>query len=52
VRGVTAAKTQALLSEGRLLALELMGGRANYYRRRSRGQVRTQGDASAEPSGG
>lgn len=40
VRGVTAAKTQALLSEGRLLALELMGNLAAYYRRRSRGQVR------------
>jgi PAS domain S-box-containing protein len=38
VRGVTAAKTQALLSEGRLLALELMGNLASYYRRRARGQ--------------
>ena len=45
VRGATAAKTQALLSEGRLLALELMGNLASYYRRRSRGQVRG-------PSGG
>jgi hypothetical protein len=40
VRGVTAAKTQALLSEGRLLALELMGNLASYYRRRTRGPVR------------
>ena len=40
VRGVTAAKTQALLGEGRLLALELMGNLVSYYRRRSRGQVR------------
>jgi sigma-B regulation protein RsbU (phosphoserine phosphatase) len=40
VRGSTAAKTQALLAEGRLLALELMGNLASYYRRRSRGQVR------------
>jgi PAS domain S-box-containing protein len=38
VRGVTAAKTQALLSEGRLLALELMGNLASYYRRRASGQ--------------
>jgi hypothetical protein len=45
VRGVTAAKTQALLSEGRLLALELMGNLASYYRRRARGQARN-------PSGG
>ena len=37
VRGVSAAKLQALLSEGRLLALELMGNLAGYYRRRSRG---------------
>ncbi len=37
VRGVTAARTQALLAEGRLLALELMGNLASYYRRRSRG---------------
>jgi len=41
VRGVTAARTQALLSEGRLLALELMGNLAGYYRRRARGQTRT-----------
>jgi PAS domain S-box-containing protein len=41
VRGVTAAKTQALLAEGRLLALELMGNLASFYRRRSRGHVRT-----------
>ena len=40
VRGVTAAKTQALLAEGRLLALELMGNLAGFYRRRSRGQAR------------
>ena len=40
VRGVTAAKTQALLAEGRLLALELMGNLASFYRRRSRGHVR------------
>ena len=40
VRGVTAAKTQALLAEGRLLALELMGNLASFYRRRSRGNVR------------
>ncbi|MDQ3365018.1 MAG: ATP-binding protein [Myxococcota bacterium] len=45
VRGVTAAKTQALLAEGRLLALELMGGLASYYRRRSRGQSRSPGAA-------
>jgi len=43
VRGVPAAKTAALLSEGRLLALELMGNLASYYRRRSRGHVRTAG---------
>jgi signal transduction histidine kinase len=41
VRGVTAAKTQALLAEGRLLALELMGNLVSYYRRRSRGPART-----------
>ena len=41
VKGVTAAKTQALLAEGRLLALELMGNLASFYRRRSRGNVRT-----------
>jgi signal transduction histidine kinase len=41
VRGVTAAKTQALLAEGRLLALELMGNLASFYRRRSRASVRT-----------
>ena len=46
VRGVTAAKTQALLSEGRLLALELMGNLASYYRRRSRGHVPTSGRTS------
>ncbi len=40
VRGVTASKTQALLAEGRLLALELMGNLASFYRRRSRGQTR------------
>jgi PAS domain S-box-containing protein len=39
VRGVTAAKTQALLSEGRLLALELMGNLTQYYRRRARGRT-------------
>ncbi|MDO9016026.1 MAG: HAMP domain-containing sensor histidine kinase [Deltaproteobacteria bacterium] len=38
VRGATSAKSQALLAEGRLLALELMGNLASYYRRRSRGQ--------------
>jgi signal transduction histidine kinase len=42
VRGVPAAKTAALLSEGRLLALELMGNLASYYRRRARGYVRTE----------
>ena len=46
VRGVTAAKTQALLAEGRLLALELMGGLASYYRRRSHGPSRSPGGAS------
>ena len=45
VRGVTAAKTQALLAEGRLLALELMGGLASYYRRRSHGPSRSPGAA-------
>ena len=40
VRGAPAAKTAALLSEGRLLALELMGNLASYYRRRARGYVR------------
>lgn len=38
--GTTAARTQALLVEGRLLALEMMGNLASYYRRRARGQVR------------
>lgn len=42
VRGTTAAKAQALLTEGRLLALELMGNVASYYRRRARGRVRSQ----------
>jgi signal transduction histidine kinase len=42
VRGMPAAKTVALLSEGRLLALELMGNLASYYRRRARGYVRTE----------
>jgi hypothetical protein len=37
VQGASAARTQALLAEGRLLALELMGNLASYYRRRSRG---------------
>jgi PAS domain S-box-containing protein len=37
VRGASATKTQALLAEGRMLALELMGNLAGYYRRRSRG---------------
>ncbi len=45
VRGVTAARAQALLSEGRLLALELMGNLASYYRRRSRGGLRGPGKA-------
>ncbi len=49
VRGVPAAKTAALLSEGRLLALELMGNLASYYRRRSRGHVRT-GDREEQGS--
>jgi len=40
VRGVTPARSQALLSEGRLLALELMGGLTAYYRRRFRGETR------------
>ena len=40
VKGAPAAKSTALLSEGRLLALELMGNLASYYRRRSRGPVR------------
>lgn len=43
VRGATAAKTQALLAEGRLLALEMMGNLASYYRRRSRGELRSPG---------
>jgi PAS domain S-box-containing protein len=43
VRGVTATKTQALLAEGRMLALELMGNLASYYRRRSRGPSRAGG---------
>ena len=38
VRGATSARSQALLAEGRLLALELMGNLASYYRRRSRGR--------------
>ncbi len=41
VRGAPAAKAAVLLSEGRLLALELMGNLASYYRRRSRGHVHT-----------
>lgn len=48
VRGVSAAKTQALLSEGRLLALELMGNLASYYRRRSRGQDRASGGPTSQ----
>jgi signal transduction histidine kinase len=36
VRGATPTKTQALLAEGRLLALEMMGNLASYYRRRAR----------------
>ena len=40
IRGAAPAKTAALLSEGRLLALELMGNLASYYRRRARGYVR------------
>ena len=50
VRGVSAAKTQALLSEGRLLALELMGNLAGYYRRRSRGQPPRQASGSGPTS--
>ena len=46
VRGATASKTQALLSEGRLLALEMMGNLASYYRRRSRVAVRGPGTGS------
>lgn len=38
-RGSTAAKMQALLVEGRLLALEVMGNLVSYYRRRSKAQV-------------
>jgi hypothetical protein len=49
VRGVTAAKTQALLAEGRLLALELMGNLASFYRRRSRGSVRTAAGKKSLP---
>lgn len=41
LRGAPVAKSAALISEGRLLALELMGNLASYYRQRSRGQVRT-----------
>ena len=48
VRGVTAAKTQALLAEGRLLALELMGNLASFYRRRSRGDTRIVGKEDDE----
>jgi hypothetical protein len=48
VRGVTAAKAQALLGEGRLLALELMGNLASYYRRRSRGQIRSPGSGRSQ----
>ncbi len=40
VRGATAKKSQALLAEGRMMALELMGNLASYYRRRSRGPGR------------
>jgi len=40
VRGATAKKSAALLAEGRMLALELMGNLASYYRRRSRGPGR------------
>ena len=43
VRGATAKKSQALLAEGRMLALELMGDLASYYRRRSRGPGRAGG---------
>ncbi|MDB4928956.1 MAG: hybrid sensor histidine kinase/response regulator, partial [Myxococcaceae bacterium] len=43
VQGATATKTQALLAEGRMLALELMGNLAGYYRRRARGAGRSGG---------
>lgn len=43
VRGVSATKAQALLAEGRMLALELMGDLAGYYRRRARGSGRAGG---------
>jgi PAS domain S-box-containing protein len=43
VRGATAKKSQALFAEGRMLALELMGNLASYYRRRSRGPGRAGG---------
>jgi signal transduction histidine kinase len=49
VRGVTAAKTQALLAEGRLLALELMGNLASFYRRRSRSNVRAAAGKKSTP---
>lgn len=49
LRGATAAKTQALLAEGRLLALELMGNLASYYRRRARGQTRAPAGGRAQP---
>lgn len=43
LRGANSSKTLALISEGRLLALELMGHLASYYRRRYRGQPRASG---------
>ena len=49
VRGVAAAKTTALLTEGRLLALELMGNLTSYYRRRARGYIRTERREEPEP---
>ena len=51
VRGVSVAKSAALLSEGRLLALELMGNLASYYRRRSRGQVQAARGEGEGPAG-
>jgi signal transduction histidine kinase len=48
LRGAAPLKAQALVGEGRLLALELMGRLLTFYRRRSGFGAATAGDASRE----
>jgi hypothetical protein len=49
LRGAPAPKAQALLSEGRLLALELMGRLLTFYRKRSGFGTLARRDAARVP---